>query len=213
MHRQCAALGVALIAMTFDIIRGFRFRRRHQRSFAGDTGFDRRPQLRLVAQRSITLSYLRCGLFRRLVEGMLKFTVGMPDCQDRDCRLLYDAFGDAAHQHVGKARAAVSANDDQVGVFGLTGVENFEKRRTDPEQAPGLEAVVAQTLYDLVELALCDHALLFRDPAHRADVHRGAEVRRNHHRSEGLIDMHHDDLGAELAPNIFGIAQGQRRVF
>src|SRR5215469_5516995 len=99
---------------------------------------------------------------------MFELAIGMTDSQHGRMTLLHHPLRHASHQDVREPGAPVSAEHDEVSIFGLGRVENLEKRRSDLEEAPALEAVVAQALHDLVQLALCNDALFFRYTAHGA---------------------------------------------
>src|SRR6202521_2478175 len=120
---------------------------------------------------------------------MLELAIGMTNRQDRARRFLDDSLGYAAHQDVGQSGAAVGAEHDQVGDLALRGVQDFEERRADLEQALYLEPGGAEITVYLVEFLLREHALLFGDSANRANVHRRSEFRRHHDRRERLLDV------------------------
>src|SRR5947209_5669596 len=101
---------------------------------------------------------------------MLEAAVGMAHGQHRASGLLYHALGYAPEKHVSEPGAAVSSKHDKVGVLGLRGVDDLEKRGADTQQAPRLDLRVAQLGDNLVELALCPQPLLLGDLIHRAYV-------------------------------------------
>src|SRR5579863_225903 len=141
----------------------------------------------------------RAALGGLLVEWMLELELGMAHREHRARRLLHYSLGNATNQHVREAGASVRADDDQVGLLGLRGVNDFQKRRADLEHAAHLLTAVADAIYNFVELALREQALLFRKATHCANVHRRAEFWRHNHRRKRLIDMEENNLGAELA--------------
>ena len=137
----------------------------------------------------------------------------MTDSQHGRMTLLHHPLRHASHQDVRQSGAPMSAEHYQVRIFGLCRMENFKKRRSDFEEAPALETVVAQALHDLVQLALRNNALFFRDPAHRAEVHRRSQVRARHYRGQRLIDVKNHQFGAKLMRQVLRVAQRQRRIF